>query len=92
VVVAMAHQIYERFETTILDSFEDGDAVAVRLRHDAVYRREWRTRIGTFNVAGKPMSWEAMASFRLREGKIVEERVFRDELGILLEVEVLEPA
>jgi len=43
VVVTMAHQIYERFETTILDSFEDGDAVAVRLRHDAVYRREWRT-------------------------------------------------
>jgi ketosteroid isomerase-like protein len=91
-VVAMAHRIYETFRTTILDSFEDDDAVVVRLRHDAVYRGEWRTRIGTFDVPGKPTSWEAMALFRLRDGKIVEERVFRDELGMLLSAGVLERA
>lgn len=91
-VVARAHQIYESFETTVLDLFEDGDAVIMRHRHDAVYRGEWRTRIGTFDVAGRPTSWEAMALFRLRDGKIVEERVFRDELGMLLDVGALEPA
>lgn len=90
-VVAMAHRIYESFETTILESFEDHDVVIVRLRHDAVYRGEWRTRIGTFDVAGKPTSWEALALFRLRDGKIVEERVFRDELGMLLDVGILQP-
>src|SRR5215831_13108758 len=83
-VVAMAHRIYETFRTTMLDSFEDGDAVVVRLRHDAVYRGEWRTRIGTFDLSGKPISWEAMVLFRIRDSKIVEERVFRDELGMLI--------
>ena len=91
-VVAMAHRIYEEFRTTLLDAFEDGDAIVMRLRHDAVYRGEWRTRIGTFDLRGKPVSWEAMALFRLRDGKIVEERVFRDELGMLLRAGAIEPA
>jgi ketosteroid isomerase-like protein len=91
-VVGMAHHIFEKFETTILDALEDGDAVAVRVRHDAVYRHEWRTRIGRFDVAGQPTSWEAMALFRLRDGRIVEERVYRDELGMLLQVGALERA
>jgi ketosteroid isomerase-like protein len=92
VVVVMAHRIFESFETTILGSFEEGDAVTVHVRHDAVYKGEWRTRIGTFDVAGKPTRWEAMALFRLADGKIVEERVFRDELGMLLEVGALDRA
>jgi ketosteroid isomerase-like protein len=92
VVVTMAQRIFENFETTVLDAFEDGDAVVVRVRHDAVYRNEWRTRIGTFDVAGKGTSWEAVALFRLRDGKIVEERVFRDELGMLLDIGALDPA
>jgi len=91
-VVAMAHRIYEKFRTTILDSFEDDDAVVVRLRHDAVHRGEWRTRIGTFDLPGRPTSWEAVALFRLHDGKIVEERVFRDELGMLLTAGVVKPA
>ena len=86
VVVAMAHKIFEAFETTLLDVVEDGEQVAVRVRHQARYRGEWRTRIGVFDVAGKSTSWEAMALFRVRDGLIVEERVFRDELGMLLDV------
>ena len=91
-VVTRAHQFFDRFKATVLDALEDHDMVAVRVRHEAVYRREWRTRIGTFDVAGKRTSWEAMALFRLRDGKIVEERVFRDELGMLLDVGALKPA
>jgi ketosteroid isomerase-like protein len=91
-VVTRAHRFFDKFKATILDSVEEGDMVAVRVRHDGVYRGEWRTRIGTFDVAGKPTSWEAMALFRLRDGKIAEERVFRDELGMLLDVGALEPA
>jgi len=90
-VVTMAHQIYQSFRTTVLDLVEDGDVVVMRHRHDAVYRGDWRTRIGTFAVAGRPTSWEAMALFRLRDGRIVEERVFRDELGMLLDVGVIGP-
>ena len=90
-VVGLARQIYERFETTPLDLFEVDDAVILRLRHDAVHRGEWRTRLGTFDVAGKPVSWEALVLFRLRGDRIVEERVFRDELGMLLQVGAVEP-
>ena len=91
-VVVRAHRLFDEFKAAILDSLEDGDRVAVRIRHEAVYRGEWRTRIGTFDLAGKPTRWEAMALFRLRDGKIVEERVFRDELGMLLDVGALQPA
>jgi ketosteroid isomerase-like protein len=91
-IVVRAHQLFDKFTARVLDSVEDGDTVAVRIRHDAVYRGEWRTRIGTFDLAGKPIAWEAMALFRLRDGKIIEERVFRDELGMLLEVGALERA
>ena len=89
-VVERAHRYFDEFRATVLDLVEQGDTVAVRVRHEAVYRGEWRTRIGTFDVAGKPTAWEAMALFRLRDGKIVEERVFRDELGMLLNVGALE--
>jgi ketosteroid isomerase-like protein len=90
-VVTRAHRYFDKFTATILDTVEERDRVAVRVRHEAVYRGPWRTRIGIFDVAGKPTSWEAMALFRLRDGKIVEERVFRDELGMLLDVGALEP-
>ncbi len=92
VVVTRAHRFFDKFKATILDSIEERDRVAVRVKHEAVYRGEWRTRIGNFDVAGRPTSWEAMALFRLRDGKIAEERVFRDELGMLLDVGALKPA
>lgn len=88
-VVAMAGKIFSSFETTLIELIEDGDVIVARLRHDAVYRDKWRTRVGTFDVAGRPTSWEALALFRLRDGKIIEERVFRDELGMLLDVGAL---
>jgi ketosteroid isomerase-like protein len=91
-VVTGAHRIFDKFEATILDSIEEENRVAVRVRHEGVYRSDWRTRIGTFDVAGKPTSWEAMALFTIRNGKIAEERVFRDELGMLLDVGALKPA
>ena len=90
-VVTRAHQLFDKFTATVLDSIEERDMVAVRIRHEVVYRGEWRTRIGSFDVAGRRTSWEAMALFRLRDGKVIEERVFRDELGMLLDVGALEP-
>lgn len=91
-LVVRAHRHFDKFKATILDSVEQGDSVAVRIRHEAVYRGEWRTRIGAFDLAGRTTSWEAMALFRFRDGKITEERVFRDELGMLLDVAALQPA
>jgi predicted ester cyclase len=40
-------------------------------------------------VSGKTVSWPAIAIFRIRDGKIAEEWVNRDELGMLIELGVL---
>jgi ketosteroid isomerase-like protein len=89
-IVLGAHQLFSEFKTTIHDMVQEGERVAVRITHDAVYRDKWTTRIGTFNVTGKPTQWNAMAIFVFRDGKIVEEYVMRDELGMLLSVGALQ--
>jgi ketosteroid isomerase-like protein len=89
-IVLGAHQLYSEFKTTIHDMIQEGECVAVRLTHNAVYRDKWTTRIGTFDCVGKPTKWDAMAMFVLRGGKIIEEHVMRDELGMLLSVGALQ--
>lgn len=83
-------QVYSEFTTTIHDLIAEDDRVACRLSHRAVNRGEWTSRLGCHDVAGKPVSWPAIAIFRCREGKIAEEWVSRDELGMLIELAVFE--
>ena len=82
-------QGYSEFATTIHDLMAEEDRVACRLSHQAVNRGEWRSRLGTHAVAGKSVTWPAIAIFRIRDGKIAEEWVSRDELGMLIEIGVL---
>jgi predicted ester cyclase len=81
--------VYSEFTTTIHDLIAEEDRVACRLSHRAVNRGEWTSRLGRHAVAGKPVSWSAIAIFRLRDGKIAEEWVNRDELGMLIELGVV---
>ena len=82
-------QVYSEFTTTIHDVIGEEDRVACRLSHRAVNRGEWTSRIGRHAVAGKTVTWPAIAIFRFRAGKIAEEWVSRDELGMLIELGVL---
>jgi predicted ester cyclase len=84
-------QVYSEFNTTIHDLIAEDDRVACRLSHRAVNRGEWTSRLGRHDVAGKPVRWSAIAIFRFRKGKIAEEWVSRDELGMLIELGVLVP-
>ena len=77
-------QVYSEFSTTIHDLIAEDDRVACRLSHRAVNRGEWNSRLGRHDVSGKPVSWPAIAVFRFRDGRIAEEWVSRDELGMLL--------
>jgi len=63
-------QAYSEFSTTIHDLIEENDRVACRLTHRALNRGEWTSRLGRHPVAGKPVSWPAIAIFRFRDGKI----------------------
>jgi predicted ester cyclase len=85
-------QVYSEFSTVIHDLIAEDDRVACRLSHRAVNRGEWTSRLGRHDVAGKPVSWPAIAIFRFREGKIAEEWVSRDELGMLIELGVVAPS
>ena len=85
-------QVYSEFRTTIHDVIAEDDRVACRLNHRAVNRGEWTSRLGRHDVAGKPVNWSAIAIFRIRDGKIAEEWVSRDELGMLIELGVLAPS
>lgn len=64
------------------------DRVACRLSHKAVNRGEWTSHLGKHAVTGKTVNWQAIAIFRLRDRKIAEEWVCRDELGMLIELGV----
>jgi hypothetical protein len=41
---------------------------------------------------GKVVTWPALAMFRIRDGKIAEEWVCRDELGMLMQLDVVAPS
>jgi predicted ester cyclase len=83
---------YSQFATEIHDIFESGDKVVVRITHRATGAGVFRSRIGTHDVKGKPVTWGAIAIFRMQNGKIAEQWVSRDELGILLSLGVLKPS
>jgi predicted ester cyclase len=85
-------QDYSEFATTIHDLIAEEDRVACRLTHRAVNRGEWASRIGRHAVAGKTASWPAIAIFRIRNGKIAEEWLSRDELGMLIDLGVVASA
>ena len=83
---------YSKFETEVHDIFESGDRVVARISHRATGAGVFRSRIGTYNTNGKLVSWDAIAIFRIRDQKIAEEWVSRDELGILLGLGALKPS
>ena len=80
--------VYSEFITTIHELIAEEDRVACRLSHRAVNRNEWTSRLGKHAVTGKTVNWQAIAIFRLRDRKIAEEWVCRDELGMLIELGV----
>jgi predicted ester cyclase len=83
--------MYSEFRTTVLDMFATGDRVAVRLKHDVTTYQDGVVlyRAGSLSAKGKKLSWTANSIFRFKEGKIVEEWVERDELGMLLQLGIL---
>lgn len=78
-------QDFTAFSSELSGLIAEGDMVSVRVRHRTRVRPHvFRSRAGDLNVATEqPLEWTAIAQFRLRDGKIVEEWIMRDELGML---------
>lgn len=81
---------YSKFRTTIHDLIAEGDLVSCRLSHHAVHRADWTSRLGRHPVmVGQTISWPSITNFRIRDEKIAEEWVSRDELGMLMQLGVV---
>jgi len=85
---------YSEIKTTIHNLVAENDLVVCHLSHRVVHRAgNWTSRLGEHAVAeGKVVTWSALALFRIRDGKIAEEWVCRDELGMLIQLGVVVPS
>ncbi len=75
-------------KTKIYSSIAEGDFVAVHLHHDLTHHVGGMApefRVGClFPSMGKMISWDSMAIFKLKHGKIIEEWIVRDDLKVLM--------
>src|SRR5690242_1252167 len=80
-------QDFIEFSTEISGLIAEGDMVAVRVRHRTRVRpHAFRSRAGDVMTGEQALEWTALVQFRLKDGKIAEEWVMRDELGMLLQL------
>ena len=81
-------QDYTAFRSELSGLMAEGDMVAVRISHYTTVRpHTFRSRAGAVSVSkDQALNWTAIVQFRLQEGKIVEEWVMRDELGMLAQM------
>jgi len=85
-VVEHRKETFSQFGTEIHDIFGSGDRLVARLTHRGVGGGIWRSRLGSYDISGKTVTWNAIAIFRFEEDRIIEEWVTRDELGVILQL------
>ena len=81
-------QDYSSFSSELSGLIAEGDMVSVRVYHRTQARpHAFRSRAGEVSlVRAQELNWAAIVQFRLKDGKIVEEWVMRDELGMLTQM------
>lgn len=85
----LSHQAIQRAQTTFLRVFSDETSVAAHLRHVVTFREWVLTPIGLCHANGREVTWTAIAMFVLRDGRVIEERVVRDEVSIIKQLDML---
>lgn len=83
-------ETFSQFETQIHDLFGSDDRLVARLSHRGVGGGLWRSRLGTHDVSGKAVTWDAIAIFRFENRQIIEEWVTRDELAMIFQFGLME--
>ncbi len=81
-------QDYTAFRSELSGLMAEGDMVSVRVTHSTTVRpHTFRSRASEVLVSEEQaLEWAAIVQFRLQDGKIVEEWVMRDELGMLVQM------
>lgn len=86
--LAATLQDFVAFSSEVSGLIAEGDRVCVRIQHRTRVRpHTFRSRAGEVIVAAEqPLDWNAIVQFRIEDGKIAEEWVNRDELGMLMQL------
>lgn len=82
-------QDYTDFSSELSGLIAEGNMVSVRIHHRTRTRpgATFRSRAGELKLeAAQELNWSAIVQFRLQDGKIAEEWVMRDELGMLAQM------
>jgi predicted SnoaL-like aldol condensation-catalyzing enzyme len=79
---------YVAFSTELSGVIAEGDMVSARVLHRVRMRpHTFRSRAGEVKIAQeRDLEWAAIVQFRLKDGKIAEEWVMRDELAMLIQL------
>lgn len=79
---------YTAFSSELSGLMAEGNMVSVRILHRVKARPHvFRSRAGDVKLSGEQeLEWAAIVQFRLKDGKIAEEWVMRDELGMLAQM------
>jgi predicted ester cyclase len=85
-------QSVRTMRTELHHMLAEGDLVVAHLTHYVSWGEgtQFDTRVAKVAVGGKSVQWDAMALFRIENGKIAEEWVNRDELHILSQAGLVE--
>jgi predicted ester cyclase len=81
-------QDFPAFSSELSGLIAEGDMVAVRIQHRTRVRpHAFRSRAGEIPIAAEQaLEWTAIVQFRMQDGRIAEEWVMRDELGMLAQL------
>lgn len=79
---------YSAFSSALAGLMAEGDMVSARVFHRARVRpHAFRSRAGDVSLQREQtLEWTAIVQFRMKDGRIAEEWVMRDELGMLLQM------
>ena len=79
---------FTSFSSELSGLMAEGDMVSARVLHRTRVRPHvLRSRAGETRIAAEQaLEWTAIAQFRLKDGRIAEEWVMRDELGMLTQI------
>ena len=82
--------VIRHMETTLHDMVIDEHMVACRLSHRVVFHKNavLPTRMGPLNVGGREVEWSALAMSRFDRDKTAEEWVYKDEIGLFVQLGV----
>jgi steroid delta-isomerase-like uncharacterized protein len=90
-VVTRLRTAFPDLHVTVEDQVAEGDKVSTRRTWHGTHLGALETVIGRIPPSGKRVAWTGINLVRFANGKIVEDWISRDDLGLLQQLGVIPP-